>query len=458
MLARFVPGYAPRSRHPLARHPVGLLLAAAVALELVVARAVLDVRALAVLVGLFLLAGILVRPWVGLAAWLAVIPWIYPVRAELSGPAASSVRATVLLLVAAAVISVGAGKRAPTWRLALPALAFAASLSLSYVLQDERFPYDASSQVDVVLAPLALSLPFLAIPLTRRDLVRILGLFAGSVVLLSFFGIHEHETASNLWQDEFYVPLLRSAGPFPHPLVFATVLGCAGMILVEAGLRARRWPARVAVLSALASVGLALAFTYSRGPTVAFFMGMAYLVLRGRAWRRFRPEWALLAGFAGVVTWSALQSEIVMTRTQSTQTLEIRFSLYRLAWRLFQDNWLYGLGVRGFAHEVGQIVSSVPEAFVNLAQWWAIDNYFLTALVEGGVLGGAAFAAMLAVAFVQAWRSSPTDPLPRIGVAMLIVIFIVSLDIDTFHYPYIAALFFLALRLAAWRPDGERRS
>ena len=439
------------------RRKLVALSAAIVVVEIAAARAVLDLKTLAVLGALLTVAMVVVKPAFGLGVFLAVIPWLYPFREDFGGPAASPVRALAVLLVLVSLLYIVMGKRAPTSALAIPALVFAAFLTLSYRFQDVHYPYDASSQIDVVLVPLGLALPFLAFPLTRREMSLIAAAFSASVVVLAGFGIHEHYTASNLWQDEFYVPLLRVAGPFPHPLVFASVLACGAMVLVEAVLRARRRSLRLVAAGSLCLVLLAFIFTYSRGPAVALVVGLAYLLLRGRFIWALKAEWILLTAFLGAVVARALQSETVMERANSTETLEIRLALYRLAWKLFQENWLYGLGVRGFAHEVGSVVSSVPENFVNIAHWWAIDNYFLTALVEGGMLGGAAFLALLAVALRLVWTSSATDPLQRIGVSFLLVLFIVSIDIDSFHYPFIAALFFFGMRLAASRRRAEVR-
>ncbi len=442
---------------PFGRWRLPFVVVAVALVDCILVVAAQDVRLAGALVLASILAVVHVKPMVAFALWFAAVPWFLPFRLDIAGPAADAERLVGLMLIAVALVYVLEGRAAPTARLAIPALVTAAIITVSTIVQPVHFPEDLSTYIDQILVPLGLALAFLAIPFERRQLVALLGVLTVTGVVAGGIGVYEHQILRNPWNQEVITePLIRAQGPYTHPIVFAVMLGFAGLVLIETSLRARRGALRIAAVAGLSPVMLAIFFTFSRGPAVAFAVSVAFLFLRGRGFRWMRAEWLLVAGFGAIVLRQLLASEDAVSRYSSPDTLHVRMILYRLAWKLIEGNWFAGLGVAGFKHNVAEVRDSLPESLVTIHHGWqAVDNHFLSVLVEGGVVAGVTFAALIAVAARVAWRTSPTDPLQRIGVSFMVLVSVVSLDIETFHYAEIAACFFLGLRLAA-TPPGAR--
>jgi O-antigen ligase len=199
-------------------------------------------------------------------------------------------------------------------------------------------------------------------------------------------------------------------------------------------------------LAGLALVVVALFYTYSRGPLIALGAGAMLLLFRGRRVVGMRPEIVATAIAAYWFIHSSLGNAAVAGRLGSSATVEIRLALYRMAWNLFKQNPVFGLGIRGFGHAA----SSMLPAVLSGQPWSAVDNYYLQTLVEGGLVGAIVLAVLLGLS-LRSFRSP-------LGGALTAAILILCMDFDALSFPVIASVLFLAVKLGDGVDDGVTSS
>jgi O-antigen ligase len=145
---------------------------------------------------------------------------------------------------------------------------------------------------------------------------------------------------------------------------------------------------------------------------VAFF---AYLAFAGPGHRKLAGGGLLVIAALGVIAFSArgflgsqgFPGQRLLHTSMREDNVRVRILYWGAAWRGFQERPLLGWGPENFATVIDRhfdprlyVPGSASETWVDRAHSVAFDY-----LAETGVVGLAAYAALFAVFYVQAWRS-----------------------------------------------------
>ena len=182
----------------------------------------------------------------------------------------------------------------------------------------------------------------------------------------------------------------RDGGHLHRRLLRLTVPAAVGLAMSERGRRRWWW------IGAAVVIFLGLLFTLSRTPIGLAALAVAVLLLavtRPRVW-------------VPVLVVGAVLFLLTPLRARMTDFNTDRFSLWRMGWRMFSDNWFFGVGP-------GQYVASLPayrEPGVTFEDVTP-HNSLLYVAAESGVLAALALAVAIAVSLPipsqpQADRSS----------------------------------------------------
>ncbi len=248
---------------------------------------------------------------------------------------------------------------------------------------------------------------------TPRVTTASLGVLAGLATALAVVGYVEYATrhlllnpkviASNQVEDYFRVNSL-----FFDPNIYGRFLAVVLVLLVAWMLwRARpRDVALAALLAALLFGGLVL--TLSQSSFAALLAGLA--VLGGLRWS---PRRAALAALLGLVTAGGvfLAAADLSSSTSANDATSGRYQLVEGGVRLAADRPLTGLGSGSFAREYRRAEDVSAERATS-----ASHTIPVTVAAEQGLLGLAAYLALLWFAFQRLLRGAHTTP-ARAGVA-----------------------------------------
>jgi len=268
--------------------------------------------------------------------------------------------------------------------------------------------------------------------------------------LIGVATIYEHVGERNPFHSATFASdvVYRATGPFEHPIVLAALLAFTLVVLFEAAHQVHSLSARAVAVAAIGLVSAAAFFTYSRGPLIAAGLAIVFLMLRGRRIARMRAEITVLMAALAFAAYHALQNASVIARVTNVETIDTRLSLYHLAWRLFREHPLLGVGVRGFGHAVAY---ELPPALNGVANWSAVDNAYLQALVESGVFGAAALLAIVILSVRAVARAQRNDLLERVGSGLVVAAVLMAFGFDAFDFPLVTAALFMGLRLVGDR-------
>jgi len=140
---------------------------------------------------------------------------------------------------------------------------------------------------------------------------------------------------------------------------------------------------------------IALWLTYSRSAWLA-----ASVVLPAAVSALSRQKGLAIA--LGVAMWILLGG-MYLLRLESSPlgdtTAQARVEIWRMGWKLFRENWLWGVGT----DNVRLRYTSTWRGYAVSTWYGAPENQFLLWLCERGVWGGI-FATALVVAFLSRWR------------------------------------------------------
>lgn len=246
----------------------------------------------------------------------------------------------------------------------------------------------------------------ITIPHCRRliiwNLVALLG-------VISLYGIIEYI----LQQNVIFHSLLAETVPEPvrsihragsslgHPITFGAFLA---QLLPFAALawydRQERWLRYAGALAGCLGV-LALLLTFSKGGWLAaMFAGALFLLVAGRQVKSKIIIPVLVLIVLGTVfvplVWQSAITELV-----SSNRAELSFEGRRVAWAGalsgIAENPLVGVGLKQGQEELRHRVDPVWLEIADIQL--PVDNYYLTVLLEEGVLGFAAWMALLALIF-----------------------------------------------------------
>lgn len=200
--------------------------------------------------------------------------------------------------------------------------------------------------------------------------------------------------------------LVRVIGTFANPNTLGAFLVLAMPFAIAAALAAVRTTSRIISWGIVAAGGIALLFTFSRGPLVAVLFGvLAYLVLR-------RPEPRRLRG-AGIVTAAGLGLFLLVTIV-APDAVGVRWDVWRAAIAQALRNPL-GVGLQAGGGAIQDYIGDE-----GAEDYLHAHNLWLNMWLETGWLGLAASVAITVLAALMvirlARRGSTTAPI--VGAAL----------------------------------------
>lgn len=212
--------------------------------------------------------------------------------------------------------------------------------------------------------------------------------------------IDEENARRILWSDMRAGTMKRMNGALPHPIDFAVVMGLAFALVAYSSARPRR---RVLGGALLLS---GVVFSFSRGPMLS--LALAVLLLPALGW--WTPAWgpamlrrigiALVGVVAIVVSWDAISRSSLLFPTGTVDTSSMmRTADYPIALPQFARWPLTGIGT-GLYTNAATALARAETAVAGEV----LDNYWLKALVETGVLGAGALLALFVLQFRRATR------------------------------------------------------
>jgi N-acetylglucosaminyldiphosphoundecaprenol N-acetyl-beta-D-mannosaminyltransferase len=178
-----------------------------------------------------------------------------------------------------------------------------------------------------------------------------------------------------------------------------------------------RWQ-QLALLAVLPIVAIGVYYTYTRST----WLGLAASALVVGAIeipRRWRLPTITMAAVAGVLVLATAWTNIVGlqregTASESEHSVDQRKSFAYVSWQMFRDNPLVGVGFGRFYDRKLPYLSDRSQEFeLESIRPLHHHNTFLSVLTETGVVGLAAFVAVLATWSGCAWRLVRSNALPH---------------------------------------------
>ena len=388
------------------------------------------------LLGLVVVVGIAVlvhrRPGALLLLSVAALPFRLPLEvggqsAKLLLPMYAVVGGGCLAYVWSALGPDGRDERVPRGR-AVRALelALAASIALYAIQAAYTTDFDtALKNLTFFHIPFALLLrALLEVPVGRRLLLACLGVAVGLALAFALIGIYEHATKSVLLNPKVvtanrFEPYFRVSSLFFDPNVYGRFLALAMVALAGVLAWTRRPRAAWLAVAALVVLWVGLLFSYSQSSFTALLVGVAAL-----AALRWGPR--LVAGVAGAAAVAGVIALLAFpgalgVNLGSEESIDSRTSgrleLALGGAQMFADRPLIGFGSGSFAERFRAREES-PAAVGDRAASHTIP---LTVAAEQGIVGLAAYAAVLVTAFMflfaGLWRRELRGPSPPFTLA-----------------------------------------
>jgi O-antigen ligase len=203
----------------------------------------------------------------------------------------------------------------------------------------------------------------------------------------------------------------RFGGPTADPNTFAAVLLPAAILGAALASRRVRLSTRWRVLLRLAAataLGGVLA-TESRGALIAIVVVLIALPLVAGHWRG-RALALSLSALALACVFIAIPGSPVVSAFQGRGLgTSGRSDLWTVAWRMVESKPLGGVGVGNFRNTSAQYLlrpGAIRRSQYILDNPLVAHNSFLQVAAETGLVGGAIFIAIAAVAMASAWRAA----------------------------------------------------
>lgn len=266
-----------------------------------------------------------------------------------------------------------------------------------------------------------------------RDAKMVLGLLLAGAAFQSVLGIAQYVLGRSLgltmlgesptvWVDTMIGGgAKRTAGTMAHPNVLAGFLEMTLPISLAFLLSARSWRGRIPHLFILLLGGISLLFTYSRGgwgATAVGFGMVTFLSVRGLRERKSRVI-GIGVLMVGIAVLALLPfKDIILTRLFETKGGSMTFRIWvtEIAAAMLRAHPLVGVGINTASEIVGRY------DFTGLSSVWtfAIHNIYALTAAETGILGFAAFLAVLGIVVRRAWRLATAEDIAitRLGIGL----------------------------------------
>jgi O-antigen ligase len=173
------------------------------------------------------------------------------------------------------------------------------------------------------------------------------------------------------------------------------------------GAGSRRVAVRLAVLPAMAFLMAGLVATQSRGGLVAAVVAAAaalVLAPRGRSWVLTGLLWIV-----GAAIVSYLVDPVAWQRLADFNESSGRSELWSVAWRIWEDHPVAGVGMHAFMDNASSYVRELgPLEYAKyiVEQPQVVHNTYLELLAEAGIVGFALYTGVVAACVRCAWRAA----------------------------------------------------
>jgi O-antigen ligase len=376
------------------------------------------------------------------------------------------------------------GQRRPALHVAVFLLAAAIAVS---VVAGGATPYSLQSYARAVVLPLMLFLiarHFISnVAVARRvlDLLLVGGAidgvysvyewFLGQNPLIEWFAPPVGDLADRAYwtaSTSGDITLYRSFGFGMNPIFVGTVMA---ILIGHAAIRfarANSVSAKFAFLCLGASVSAGLVATFSRGPILAATLAIALLSFAYPALRKY-----LFVGAAAVALYLAVHlfsaGNPLADRLHESDNVTLRLKLWQVAWRMFLDHPVFGVGLGRFPdyqlrvvhdHNIGPFFE-FGDGRLELMR--TAEEAFLQFLAETGLIGGAMGAALLACilwVFVSALFSHAADPRRDLLAASglgIIVTLISGLTVTIYNSWEVGSIMPVLLAILCLPPEKDER-
>ncbi|RDC59690.1 hypothetical protein HME9302_00882 [Alteripontixanthobacter maritimus] len=201
-------------------------------------------------------------------------------------------------------------------------------------------------------------------------------IFAGIFGPLPYYDAGLEITGQTL-QSEYRLGLLRSSGPFSHPILGGLILCSILPIYLIGGIR--KWPRIAGTIAALLSF-----FSLSSAALIGLFLGFVMIFYDWLQSRTMLLSWKTAIIFTSVImlllqvlTQSGVFSFIVRYLTLSAATGNYRMLIYEFGFATALNNPIFGIGFAGYDRPAWMVNATVDSHWLLLA----LRHGFPTALL-----------------------------------------------------------------------------
>ena len=248
-----------------------------------------------------------------------------------------------------------------------------------------------------------------ATALARRRYLRLAaGAFVVGAVMSVAIGLATSELAPAATTGMGGMEQNRAVGGSGDPNVLAA--GIVPAMALAAGLAAgaRGAPVRLVALLSIGVLALGLAAAESRGGLVAAVVAVMAALVVARRQRIFIVAGVLLVA-ALLAGWFSIDPEGWSRVTDLSDKGSGRSELWTVAWQMWQDYPVAGVGFEGFVHNGGDYVRELgPLEFADflVEKPKVVHNTYLQLLVETGIVGLLLYVIVIAMSVGCAWRGT----------------------------------------------------
>lgn len=229
-------------------------------------------------------------------------------------------------------------------------------------------------------------------------------------------------------------PLGRSRGPFLSPPLFGQMISLFIPVQFYFFYRIKTTALRVMILASIAASGLAIFYTYTRGPWLATAMALLVLGFLRPRYRQLLAALGVLlavAGFVGLL--QAANTELLHERFTNTQTIGNRLAAMSAALRMWMDHPLFGVGYFNWEqyyplYHRGEDVPFFGYVTRYMGRGVVIHDIYWGRLAEEGLISLGLLAAAVALVwhrFKYLWaRVHESDWINRDCLAVFVAVFV----------------------------------